>query len=283
MSKKKIGILGYGKLGQFILREFLENPKLSNLAEPCFVWNRSPIPKTQLDSRVKYLEKIDELTKYDPDLIIEVAHPSIVQNWGSLLLSCANVFIGSPTVFCDREFEDGFIQLANEKNRSVICGKGALPGLQEILELAEVGFIDSFFIRMRKAPESINFHGKLPNDYAKYIKESKPFTLYSGNIRELGKLAPNNVNTMVIAAMASGLGLDKVQGELISVPGLDHHEVYWNAKSKRTHEDLKPFSLELKKCNPAKVGAVTGKLTYHSFITSIVKALEIDKPGLSFC
>ncbi|MFK7824458.1 MAG: aspartate dehydrogenase domain-containing protein [Oligoflexales bacterium] len=283
MIKKKIGILGYGKLGQYLVNEFINSPDLSNKVDVCFVWNRTPIPQESLDPRIQDIKHLDEIAGFNPDLIVEVAHPAIIRIWGKQLLELANLFIGSPTVFCDSEFEENLLGIAEEKQRSLICGKGALPGLHELLDLAQFDAIDSLFIQMRKAPESINFLGSLPDNYDTQIEElKKPCILYSGKVRELGKLAPNNVNTMVIAALASGLGLDKVQGELIAAPNLDHHEVYWIAKSKIS-EGRSPLSLELRKCNPAGIGAVTGQLTYLSFKSSILKALEIREPGLSFC
>ncbi|NRA44984.1 MAG: DUF108 domain-containing protein [Oligoflexales bacterium] len=282
--RKKIGILGYGKLGKFLANEFLNDPKLNKKAEICFIWNRTPIAKEDLDPRLTAIEELVELTRYSPDLIVEVAHPAVVKNWGPLFLSHSDLFVGSPTVFCDAVAQDNIFRLAKENQRSLICGKGALPGLHELLELAKMDSIDSLFIQMRKAPESIKFLGPLPADYQTKMETSQEAcTLFSGSVRELGSLAPNNVNTMVIAALASGIGLDKVRGELIAVPQLDHHEVYWIAKSEKLSEGTSPLTLELRKRNPAGIGAVTGKLTYHSFKTSIVKALEIEQPGISFC
>ena len=281
---KKIGILGYGSLGQFIVNEFVNNPELSKKANISFVWNRSPIDKESLPPHIDSLENLEDCTRYDLDLIVEVAHPSVIEAWGALLLSKANLFVGSPTVFCNKQTETNLLCHAKESQRAIICGKGALPGLHELLDLAQMNVIDSLFLQMRKAPESIKFMGPLPPDYHRKIEELKePCTLYSGKVRELGKLAPNNVNTMVIASLASGLGLDKVEGELVAVPNLDHHEVYWIAKSKQSSEGESPLSIELRKRNPAGIGAVTGRLTYQSFKSSILKALEITQPGISFC
>ena len=45
------------------------------------------------------------------------------------------------------------------------------------------------------------------------------FLMFSGPIRELCSLAPNNVNTMAAAALAAhNLGFDKAQGCIIADP-----------------------------------------------------------------
>lgn len=46
------------------------------------------------------------------------------------------------------------------------------------------------------------------------------FFMFSGPIRELCSLAPNNVNTMAAAALAAhNLGFDKAQGCIVADPG----------------------------------------------------------------
>lgn len=46
------------------------------------------------------------------------------------------------------------------------------------------------------------------------------FKCFSGPIRELCSLAPNNVNTMAAAALAAhNLGFDKAQGCIVADPG----------------------------------------------------------------
>ena len=50
--------------------------------------------------------------------------------------------------------------------------------------------------------------------------------IYSGPVRELCQLAPNNVNTMAVGAtLASNLGFDGVQGCLIADVALDDRHV----------------------------------------------------------
>lgn len=62
---------------------------------------------------------------------------------------------------------------------------------------------------MTKHPSSLKLTGKLKdaNDFV----IDKAVTLFKGPVRELCPLAPNNVNTMAVAAMAAkNLGFDKV-------------------------------------------------------------------------
>jgi aspartate dehydrogenase len=95
-------------------------------------------------------------------------------------------------------------------------------------------------ITMKKHPVSLKLEGslknlldsKLPLETSLVIYEGiykiqlffikSKFILkfiYKGSVRELSKLAPNNVNTMAVGALcAQNLGFDKVQACLIADP-----------------------------------------------------------------
>ena len=40
MGKRRVGIVGYGKIGQYLVNAILNDPKLSSF-EVAFVWNRT--------------------------------------------------------------------------------------------------------------------------------------------------------------------------------------------------------------------------------------------------
>ena len=72
MSKRKVGIVGFGHLGQFLAKAILEDPKVGSRLQLAFVWNRS-IDKFK-ESEVKIpseliINSLDEITTRDVDLI----------------------------------------------------------------------------------------------------------------------------------------------------------------------------------------------------------------------
>jgi predicted dinucleotide-utilizing enzyme len=104
--------------------------------------------------------------------------------------------------------------------------------------------------------------------------------LYDGPVRELARVAPNNVNTMAAAAIAgANLGFDGVQACLISDPSLQAHIVVVEAEG-RPGADGQRFSCRTERVNPAAPGAVTGSATYASFFSSLKLAAKALKgPG----
>ena len=274
---KNIGIIGYGKLGQFLANYFCTHPEYSKGINVSCVWNRSPIIPEKIPAGVSVLSDLESIRDFDLDLIVEVAHPDIMTEWGFKFLSISNVLIGSPTVFCDKNFENEFIASAHKHSNKTFCSKGALSGIFDLMMLSDQKVLQNLSIQMKKSPESIKLTQALNLN-----EMDREVSLFKGPVRELAKIAPNNVNTMVVAALASGLGLDRTHGELIAVPHISYHEVSWKAEAKIKDSSI-PFILENRKVNPSKQGAVTGTFTYMSFIDSILRALKSRDIGFQFC
>ncbi|KAK8752230.1 hypothetical protein OTU49_012626 [Cherax quadricarinatus] len=205
MAPRRIGIIGYGHLGQYLTQAVLERPDL----DLAFVWNRTSASlETRLEDR-QICRDLEDCASYSPDLVVEVAHPLISHK--------------------------------------------------------------ALKVTMTKHPSCFKLEGDLQVKNA-LVSGSKQVTLYDGPVRQLCHLAPNNVNTMAVAAMAAhNLGFDGVQGCLISNPLLtDWHIVEVEVTGPEVAG--KNFTVKTIRSNPASVGAVTGTATYASFLSSMVRA-----------
>uniref|UniRef100_A0A672L363 Aspartate dehydrogenase domain containing n=1 Tax=Sinocyclocheilus grahami TaxID=75366 RepID=A0A672L363_SINGR len=118
-------------------------------------------------------------------------------------------------------------------------------------------------IRMSKHPPCFRLTGGLLSDW---MEGEGRRVLYNGSVAELCPIAPNNVNTMAVAAIdASKLGFHGVTGEIVSDTVLsDYHIV----EAEVTGPD--GFTVKTVRQNPAKLGAVTGNATYNSFWSSLL-------------
>ncbi len=105
----------------------------------------------------------------------------------------------------------------------------------------------------------------------------------TGSVRELCPLAPNNVNTMASAALAANtLGFDRVQARLVAKKGLTAHVVTIELEGIKGEGEEDVFRVATTRYNPAKMGAVTGNLTYSSFLSSLLNAGGRGN-GVHFC
>ena len=106
MPRRRVGIVGFGKLGQFLVEAILTDPTASARLELAFVWNRTAATVVD-DPRVPddaVLQDLSDFASRKADLIVEVAHPNITKIHGdAFLASGADYMCGSPTAFADAE------------------------------------------------------------------------------------------------------------------------------------------------------------------------------------
>ncbi|XGW13857.1 hypothetical protein V3C99_000277 [Haemonchus contortus] len=271
MHVKRVGIIGYGHLGEFLVNELNRLDEF----EVVRIWNRTP----NAAKNVLPLEEIVDDQLRDIDLVVEVAHPAIIREYAAVILANCDLFIGSPTCLADAELYRTIQLMAAAKYRRVLVPAGAFWGGNDIQKMADQQILKALTITMTKHPSSFKLESPLKelNEAAK-METEKATVLYEGPVRGLCPLAPNNVNTMAGGAIAAhNLGFDGVTARLVSDPKMtDWHVVEVEA--------IGPdgFCVTTTRKNPAKPGVVTGQLTYYSFLSSIKES--IHKPsGTHIC
>ncbi|KAJ6642832.1 putative L-aspartate dehydrogenase [Pseudolycoriella hygida] len=278
-KKFRVGILGYGSLGKHIHNQIqLRGDEIG--FEIAFVWNRTATVLSQLPQEL-VLPKIEDFKLYEPDLVIEVAHPDVTKRFGAEILSKCDYFIGSPSVLADRELELSLTESIQNSKKRLFVPNGALWGTQEIRRMSNAGKLQAVEIEMRFHPHSLKLLGKLAELNA--TVNSTPVTLFEGPIREVCPLAPNNTNTMACAAIAAySLGFDKVIGRLVSDPNLsDFHIIEINVYGPVTNGNQ--FHVLTRRMSPAKVGSVTSSATHDAFFNSIVQCRSLIDIGIVLC
>ena len=274
--KRRVGVLGFGHVGQHLINAIRQ----SSDHELAFVWNRT---SSTLEGKVEPHLILDNLLKFKdkkPDLIIEVAHPSVVQNFGALFLAEADLMVGSPTAFAKPGTAAELIAAA--KQHGCYVPSGALWGGEDIQKMADRGTLQALRVTMTKHPSSFRLESPLKEKNDAVSEER--VVLYDGPVLDLCPLAPNNVNTMAAAAIAAhNLGFEKVQGCLVSDPAMrDWHVVEIETWGPGDREQGTAFYVHTTRKNPAKIGHVTGNATYASFLSSMLRARD-KGAGVHLC
>jgi aspartate dehydrogenase len=284
--KKRVGIVGFGKVGQFLVRTIREDSKISGEIEIAFVWNRTQSRMEGHIHKELQLQRLEDAMERNPDLIVEVADPKISETFGADWLRRCDYMIGSPSGLASKGMEK-MINAASAHSHGLYIPSGALWGAEDIQKMADRNTLGSLSISMAFHPSSLKrTFGELTERMKKHVKPDGttdgPVTLYSGPVRDLCPMAPNNVNTMAAAALAAHtLGFDKVHGELIVDSSLDAHVITVDAKG-RPRPDGSCFRAVSTRHNPAQHGAVTGSATLVSFVSSMMRA-EGRGRGVHFC
>ncbi|XP_030847443.1 putative L-aspartate dehydrogenase [Strongylocentrotus purpuratus] len=274
-TQRRIGIVGFGKIGKYLF----ENIKGRDDFEIVFVWNRST---SAMDGIVPPNLVLDDLSKFasrNADLIIEVAHPCISDQYGADFISSADYFVGSPTALADAHVEkklrDGAIK------HGLYIPSGALWGGQDIQKMADRGTLQGLKITMTKHPDAFRLESPL-----KEVNETvlEPTVLYDGPVKDLCPLAPNNVNTMAAACMmAHNLGFEKVQGCIASDPNArEYHLIQIDVIGPGDASAGKAFTVSTTRKSPASYKAVTSNATYVSFFSSVLRA-QGQGAGVHLC
>ncbi|XP_064392117.1 aspartate dehydrogenase domain-containing protein-like [Halichondria panicea] len=272
--RRRVGIIGFGQLGQYLYEEVCKQPGY----EVVFIWNRSIEKMKDLVSEHLILRDLNDCSSRHPDLIVEVAHPSISAEYGMEFLKFADFMIGSPTALADATVYKSLLGAAQSEH-GLYVPAGAFWGGQDIQKMANQGTLKGLTVTMKKHPSAFKLVGPLEEKLKTVL--DKPLTLFKGPVRELCPLAPNNVNTMACAAIAAhNLGFDGVIGCLIADPNLESHVVEIEVVG--PGQKGNNFSVKTVRNNPASAGAVTGKQTYGSFSSSLFGAVGKGK-GVHLC
>ncbi|KJE88448.1 aspartate dehydrogenase isoform 1 [Capsaspora owczarzaki ATCC 30864] len=277
---RRVGIVGYGSLGQYLADAVLQRPDQLELA---FVWNRSIDKLKGKVPEAAILANLDEFESRKADLIVEVSHPDITHAYGARFLKAADYMVGSPTVFADSHLESQLraIAMSADNTHGLYIPAGALWGGNDIQKMADRNTLQSLTITMKKHPLSFQLLGHLVELNNAALNVQGESLLYDGPVRALCPLAPNNVNTMAAAALAGhNLGFDKVRGVLIADPRLEGHIVEIELTGPGAAPS--PFSVKTSRYNPAAPGAVTGNATYASFLSSMLRSNGQGK-GVHLC
>ncbi|CAN0018574.1 unnamed protein product, partial [Bubo scandiacus] len=244
---RRVGILGYGRLGQFLAGQLLAQGPPLGLAL-AFVWARDggrlealPPPLRLLDLRL--------LPQTEVDLVVEVAHPCVAREHGEDILAYADFMVGD-----------------SARPWGPRRGLGTVPmvgGPRWALGTAPGGVGDG--VPPPPGAEGDDDEGPAelpPGGVAAGAaggggwRRGERAVLYEGPLRPLCPLAPNNVNTMAAAAVAAPrLGFDGVCARLVADPSVpDWHIVEVEVTS--VGDEGRALHVTSTRRNPAARGAV---------------------------
>ena len=332
----RVGIVGFGALGQYIYRALVLDAAKKIDAEICFIWNRSPakirehefvdVVATPISSssnatgtdqqpphRVPehlIITDMAEIAARGPcDILLEVCHPDVLAaNIEMWLQSCRAVYVGSPTGFADSAVLTRTLAAAAALRRQIFVPCGALWGVQDIAKMGARGGISALHVTMRKPAASTRLEQPLQAIVEEFEREGREAegdparlaalrpsaVVYDGPVGKLCPLAPNNVNTMACAALASGveIGFANARGTLIIERDSISHIIEIAVDGKPQPGYTEPLRVRTTRVNPCAAGAVTGMATYVSFVASLAGCVatmraEAGAPvvatGLRFC
>ena len=252
------------------------------------LWNRTPLKADEEEEKRNHLLKgvtiLEDFENLQVDLIVEVCHPAVIASSGERLLQQADLLVGSSTSLVDDQLRGRLQETARAFGHRLIIGRGALWAANDIHRMARQGLLETVRVKMHFHPRSLRLPEDSPLkavvDELLLLKNSSeesssskcdPVVLYSGPVRAVCPLAPNNVNTMATAALL-GVGLDRTEGVLVADPGLaDHHRIEVEVRGVQRSGFSRPFSALSTRISPTSAeSSVSSRQTLDAFWQSVL-------------
>lgn len=210
---RRVGIIGAGFIASALYDHLLSPEAAAQGLAPAFVWARRPEALAGVRPEHR-LDTPGHAAAFGPDLIVEAAHPDITRNHGASFLACADYMPLSVSALADDALALRLRGVALAHGHRLLLPVGALVGGQALA--ARRGAWAEVTITFRKNPANIDF-SRAGIDPSAIRAET---VVFDGPVREIGRLYPRNVNTMLTCGLAT-VGLDRCRGRLVADPRLD--------------------------------------------------------------
>lgn len=244
-APRRIGLLGYGKIGQAMAAEVqaLEGAQLVFIQDP-YAAPDGPAPVFQQPDPERY---------GTVDLVIECATADVLKDQIEAILSHCDLMMFSVTAFSDADFEQKALALCQRFGTHIYLPHGAILGLDGIFDGRSI--IHSVSIETTKNPASLG------------RTDTQRTVLYEGPTREACGLFPRNVNVHAAIALA-GIGFDRTISRIVADPA-----VHTNTHIIRVEGEGISFCLNV---SSFSTGGVTGAYTPVSAQGSLRRVLEVQ-------
>lgn len=262
-AKRRIGLVGFGFVGRQVYERVRAQPEAG--LEIAFVHNRSEQALADVPEALR-LRGVDDLPRFNADLIVEVAHPLYTQQWGEAILAQADYLPLSVAALADDALRERLLQRARASGTSLALPHGALMGLDSLREWRHAW--EEVEISFHKHPSNIDFADS-GVDPASIRSDT---VLYDGPARGIAALYPRNINTMITCALAT-VGLDRCRARLVASPSLRVAVAEVRARGRDGSV------LEMRKEQPAS--GVSGTEMFESLYASIQRAAGV-REALAF-
>ncbi|WP_428908021.1 aspartate dehydrogenase [Niallia sp. Krafla_26] len=204
----KIGLIGYGNIGKFLLQCINENHLIKD-AKITIISGRNQEIGKQVASQygIHYTEDMRELIESDVDLVIEAATVGVVKKYAAQILKSGKDFLViSVGALVDKGFYDNLQMLCKHSGTRLLLPSGAIGGLDILKAAKSTGQLETVSLTTRKPPQA------LPG--APFDEESVIFT---GTANEAIEKFPQNINVSIILSLA-GIGASRTNVTIIADP-----------------------------------------------------------------
>ena len=215
MNTMKLVIIGYGAVGQTIVKHFADvkskNQLLGVLVRP----ESAPRVREKLLEPIKILTSIEEVITAKPEIVVECAGQQAFRQYGlTLLHSGIDLMIIATGALADDKFRGALIEAGRKSGAKIHVPAGATAGLDGLGALKAGGLEKVTYI----STTPCNAWKGTPAEFEFELANLNQLTqIFYGNAREAALKYPQNANLAATIALA-GIGFDKTCVSLMADP-----------------------------------------------------------------
>lgn len=210
MSSIKIGLIGKGSIGTFLLKKineenFLPNHKITALFDERKKSN-SELQKLAHRYGCKAFSDMNLLLEENLDLIIECATIEVAKKYACNIIGGADLLLISIGALADTQFAEKLEATAATAGHKVYLPSGAIGGLDIIKAANLAGELVAVTLTSRKPARALT---------EEILSEEK--TIFDGPAGQAIQEFPKNANVAIALSLA-GLGMEKTKVKIIADP-----------------------------------------------------------------
>ncbi len=251
----KIGLIGCGSIGQFLLQKINEDQVLPNTEIiAVFDEREKSIEKLQkLSSQFsfEYHQTLSTFLQTPADLIIECANIESVNAYALDIVEKKNLLIISIGALADATLYEQLQEKTKLHSTKVYLPTGAVGGLDVIKAAHSMGGLDTVSLISRK-----------PIDALVDKKFTTETTLFKGTAKDAIAKFPKNANVAIAISLA-GIGVEKTTVQIIADP-----DVTRNVHTIQLQGDFGKADMTIEN-NPSPSNPKTSYLTSLSILAKI--------------
>ncbi|UYN96647.1 MAG: aspartate dehydrogenase [Enhydrobacter sp.] len=216
-GRLKIALIGYGAISQTLFDVFREKKPPIDVVGVLVRPGRAKETKRKVGRKAVVVEKLKDLLKLRPDVVVEAASQQAVRDWGEEILKKGFDFMVIATgAYGDPKLWKRHRDVAARSGARLRLPSGAIAGLDGLLAM-RLGKLERVKYTSIKPPHAWAGTPAETDFDLPAIKE--PTVIFRGSPADAGRLYPKNANLAVTVALC-GAGLDHTDIELVADPTL---------------------------------------------------------------
>ncbi len=212
---KTIALIGYGAIAHMVVDELGKDASGVQIDSVLVRENKADAARAELPTTINVVTEVSDLLANKPDLVVECAGQSAVQEYADAVLGRGfDLMVIATGAFADTHLLERLTECAKQAGARLLLPAGAIAGIDGLTAL-RVGGLDVVRYTSTKPPEA--WRGTPAEKNFDLAALTEPTVIFTGSPIDAARDYPKNANLAMTVALA-GIGVDKTEIQLVADP-----------------------------------------------------------------